>query len=415
MIALFKNNSNFRSFLVFKAFSGIAGNIFSIFILWVIHAKFQNPMYTGLAGFMTATPAIASFAAGPLIDKFNKVYLLRITCLAQLLSVSLLLMFSASYWAGIWFFLINIFIFNLARMVSFPAGVALLPMIVSGEDLIKGNAAVKIISTIGGLGIGIALFFMMENNEGFIAVFAINAAVLLAALIVSAFMNNPKSVISDTKSNKSYFGELKSGMIFSRRGVMLHLLVALVSLNLFAEVASVNLPMFAELHANSASGYILLVVIASAGGMIGPIVSGFVGKRFGLRKIFIMGFIFSGIIRLAFVAVIAHSFIASLLLHLLFAGLVSVVGIFAQTLTQKLPPQNLVARVNTIKTSLYNIAASLGALAGGIIGTVFRSADSAFVLHGISYIVAGLLLCLSGHVKGLPKINDVKSIANNDQ
>ena len=409
MLKLVNENSNFRNFLLFQTFSNIGGGIFGIFMMWAVHSQYQNPFYTGIAGLMFALPSAASFIIGPYVDMRNKVKIIRAACFAQVCAVALLLTVSNIYEPGVWFTHLMIFIVSVARIFDAPARTSLLPKIVSGEDLIKANALIRLVATVGGLGIGVLLYVMMYDGAGFEVVYGINTAVLFLALIFSFFVRGKFQEAVENKINfKAYFNELKVGLKFIKRGIMLHLMTAFVFMGLFANVSSVNLPMFAEVHTGSASGYILLVALAVVGGVIGPYLSKIVGPKFELWKIFGLGYMLVGATRIIFVNVIASDLSRALWIYVLYIGLGSTIGIFRQTFMQKYPPQHIIARVDTVETSVLSISAAAGALVGGIAGTLLPSVDMVFIIQGISCITIGLFLCLSKRVRKLPKISDVR-------
>ena len=414
MSKLFLENGNFRNFLLFQTFRSISSGIFSIFMMWMIHFEYQNPFYTGAVGFMFAFPFVASFIIGPFVDRRNKVTLMRIACFVQFVIAGLLLVIPFSFSPGIWFFLLAIFIFYIALVIDQPAETALLPMIVSNEDLIKANALIRIVATLFGLGIGVFLYLTIDSNGGFQVVYAVNVAVLLIALVFSAFLRSPEPKKPETPANKAifktYFAELKQGLIFVRRGVMLFLIVFLVFMDIFASVAYVNLPMFAQIHTGEASGYIILTALAMVGGILGSYISRIVGPKLEVWKIFVACFILAGIARIIFVHVIAQDFSRALWIFILYIGLGSTIGMFFRTLMQKLPPKHMIARVNTITTSLFSISSALGALLGGLLGTLIANVDTVFIIQGISYIVIGVCVCLTGPIRKLSKIDDITSI-----
>ena len=411
MIKLFAENSRFRNFLIYQTFNSIGSGIFSIFMLWVVHALYQNPIYTGIAGFMFVAPRVGSFLVGPFVDKHSKIAIIRTTCFLRLCVVAALLAVSFAHVPGAWLFHLAILVFSVSTTVGAPAETALLPHIVDGNDLIKANALIRIMATIAGLCIGVGLYMMMAQSSGFMLVYAINAAMLLIALFFSVFMRGGDSEKSkesaDTIASKPYFAELKAGLVVAKQGAMLYLVIAFVTLHLFAETAVVNLPMLADVHAGTASGYMLLMALALVGGVAGSYISRIIGPKLELWKIFVVGFIFTGIARIIFVNIIANDFTRSLWIYILYVGLGSAIIIFFQTFMQKFPPKHLIARVNTIVTSLCSIAAAIGALLGGLAGTYLSNVDMVFIIQGGSYIAIGLLLFLSKHVRELPKINDV--------
>ena len=414
MLKIFFENSKFRNYLIFQTFSGIGGGIFTIFMMWVIHFQYQNPFYTGLAGFMFAVLAITNFIVGPFVDRRNKTVLIRITCFVKFVVVSLILSASLTYMPGVWFLLLMILIYSAAGLISTPAGTALLPGIVDGEDLMRANVLINITATFVGLGIGVGLYFLMAGGANFEVVYAVNTAVLLVALAASVFVRSSEPKKSEIQTEKTplktYFAELKEGLAFVKQGTALFLIAAVVAQDIAASIAYVNVPMLAQVHTGEASAYIVLTALALIGGLLGSYVSRIAGPKFDIWKILVTCFILGGIARIIFVNIIADNFTRALLIHAFYIGMGSTIGIFFTTLMQKLPPKHLIARITTITISLFGISSAFGALLGGVMGNLLPNVDMIFIIQGASYIAIGLCVCLSKGIRKLPKIDDVVSI-----
>lgn len=399
--------------MIFSAFSGVGRGIFTIIILWVIHYQYQNPFYTGLAGFMLAVMTIGSFLVGPFVDRHNKANLLRADCLISLIVVCLTLIAFLTYLPGVWFLLLMTLIKAATELIGNPARTAILPRIVDGEDLMKANALKNIVNIIAGLGFGGFLYVAMSRGGDFALVFAVSATLLLVALIFAIFIKSNEVEKTELKTDKTpikaYFSELKEGFTFVKSGVLMFLLVAVLAMDIAASVAYVNLPMFAQVHTGQASGYIILTFLAMIGGLIGSYISRIIGPKLEIWKVLLVSFVLAGAARILFVNVIADNFTRALLIYAFYVGMGSVIGMFFGTLIQKLPPKRLIARVDTIFDSLLGVTSAFGALLGGIMGTLIVDVDLIFIIQGVTYIVIGLLVCMSKSVRGLPKIDDVKT------
>ena len=409
MLKLFFENSNFRAYLCFRTFSSIGGGMFGMFMMWVIHVQYQNPIYTGLAGAMFSALAIVNFLIGPFVDRNNKVAIIRMACLAQFMVVSAVLAVSIGRTSSVWFMLPMIFIFSAASLLKNPAFTALLPKIVASEDLIIANALGSIVATFVGLGIGVFLFLAMRGASDFTIIFIANAAVLLLALITSMFMKRvePKKNGSEENSSlKEYLGELKEGLTFVSRGAVVFLLFALLAWDFAASVAYVNLPMFAEVHTGEAAGYIILAALSMVGSMIGAFLSRILGPKFDVWKIIAGTMIAAGVTRILFVNVIADDFSRAIQIYILYIGLATTALMIFETLMQKLPPKEMVARVDTISTSLIGITSVFGALLGGILGSALPNVDYVFIIQGIAYITIGVFVCIPRCIRVLPKISE---------
>jgi len=265
MLKLFSANPKFRSLLAYSTFAGIGGGMFGMFMMWAIHAEFQNPIYTGLAGFMFAAPAVASFIIGPSVDRWNKAAILRVCTIIKLCAVVMLIAMPLWFQPVAWFYLATILVFSSASVFSSPAYTAILPRIVDGEDLITANAFMQIVGTLGGLGVGVVLFVLLRDGAEFVLVYGVNAAVLLVAFVSTLFLREKAQIDAETATKahkitlKTYFAELAVGFNAVRRGVMLHTFVVPIFFGIFASMAAVNLPMFVQIHTGNASDYIILM------------------------------------------------------------------------------------------------------------------------------------------------------------
>jgi len=227
----------------------------------------------------------------------------------------------------------------------------------------------------------------------------------MLAMLFSFFVKD-NSVKTDSPP-KSYLSELKAGFAFIRKGIMLPLVVVSLLIGLFASIAYVNLPAFAEYHIGSADGYILLTALSLVGGAIGSYIIRAISHAFAIWKILIAAFILAGIARIIFVHIIATDFTSSIWIYILYIGSSATIGVIFQALMQKLPPKTIIARIDTITTSLYGIIAAIGSFIGGILGTILENINTTFIIQGASYIILALILYLSKHVRSLTKIQNI--------
>jgi len=412
MLKLFLENHNFRSLTLFTTFGGIGHGMFSIFMMWAIHAMYQNPMYTGIAGFMFGAPMVAGFLVGPFVDRWDKVRVLRFAEFTNLFVVVLMLVSHLHLTVGVWFYFAAIFIFSASSMFSGPAHTALLPRVVDSDDLVKANAATNIFGIIGGLGLGAVLFALSDGELNFTRFYGIISALLFVASLFTFLLRYKESIGEQISSNeskaplKTYLNELGEGFSFIKKGAMLFFAVAFMAMSFFSNVAYVNFPMFIDLRLGSASGYIMFSFLALMGGMIGSYICRMTEAKFQLWKILAVSFFIAGATRIAFVNVISDNFTRAIVMYLFYVGFGAVFSIFYRVLVQKLPPKNLTGRVYTASTSMTAAVAAVGALAGGLLGTLLYT-DMVFFIQGGAYIVIGLYMCLVKHIRELSKISEL--------
>ncbi|MCL1998250.1 MAG: MFS transporter [Turicibacter sp.] len=404
MLKIFFENSKFRNYLFLSCFSRIGGGIFAMFMMWVIHFQYQNTFYTGLAGAMFALIAITNFLIGPFVDRHHKISIIRWACFVQFCVVGAVLFFSVNQQPSVWLLMPMIFLFSAAGLIKNPAFTALLPKIVTSDDLIKANAFINISTTIAGLCIGLFLYFALQNFADFSLVYMTNAAVLFVALVISMFIKNSETF---EQANPAYFAELKQGLTFVRHGVLAFLVVTLLVWDFSASAAYVNLPMFAEIHTGEASGYIVLAALAMVGGVVGAYISRILAPKLEIWKILGGTLIAAGITRIIFVNLISENFSNAIYMYIFYTGLAAAASLVITTLLQKLPPKGMIARISTITTSLLGVTSVLGSLLGGVLGTLLANVDYIFIIQGASYIVIGVFVCVPKSIRLLPKITEV--------
>jgi len=357
---------------------------------------------------MFGLPFVVSFIVGPFVDRWNKAVILRIACFVKLGVTGMILTTHILSMHSPWVFFLGILAFCSATLFSGPAYTAVLPRVVNSEDLVKANVLMNMTGILGGLGIGVVLYMIMAGGGDFAVVYWVNAVVLALGLLFAFLIASEESSKKREKAAlKSYLGELKEGFLFVKKGVMLPLIIALIFMNFFADVAYVNLPMFAEVHLGTASGYILLSAFALMGGLIGSYIARSVEEKYEVWKIMVGAFVFAGVARILFVNVLPVNRSYGIIMFLIYVGIGSTIGIFYQSLIQKLPPKDLISRVDTIITSLCSVAAAVGALVGGLLGTILTTVDMVFMIQGGSYIIIGLCLCLPKIVRAMPKIGEI--------
>jgi len=409
MIALFKENRMFRVFLGYQLFSGLGGVIFSVFMLLSVHLIYQNPIYTGIAGFLIAVPFIFSFAVGPVIDKSRKPVIVRWTTLLEFAAIGLLAFTPLHEQIGILFLFAIIFIAATAAAFESPAGKALLPQIVQGEQIVKANSIIQITQMLGGIAIAGLLFISLRDgaDSNFSFIYGVSAVFLAVAFMFALFLKEPiNKETSEKPKAQSYFSDLKAGAKFLSRNTLLFITLAYISMALVGEIAAVNRPMFFEYYAG-AQGYIVFGIMAMIGGIVASILMGVLGEKFKVGRLVFVLMLVAGAIRFAFVQVLPLSYVGALIILIFYATFASSVDIIFSSLEQQMPPKDMVGRVKTISTTFAAISVAVGALAGGFFGNIVPVVDHIFIFHGISYAVIGVFIILVPSVRRLPKINEI--------
>ena len=409
MIALLKENKMFRVFLGYRFFSGLGGGIFSIFMMLSVHLIYENPIYTGISGFLITFPLIFSFAVGPIVDKSKKPTIMRRTTLIEFAALALLAFTPLHEQIGILFMFAVILVFSIAALFERPSATALLPQIVQNENIVKANSLIPIVQLIGGLGVAALLFVTLRDgaNANFSFIYGVSVIFLIIAFLFALFVREPDKKEANAKPETSnYISDLKAGAKFLRHNVLLFFVIVFVSMSMFAQIASVNRPEFYEYYAG-AQGYVIFIIMALIGEIIASVITGALGSKFRVGRLLFILFMITGGIRIVFVAVIPVSLIGAYIIAVLYAALTAPINIAFTSLAQQIPPKDMVGRVSTISTTIAAIFVAIGALVGGFLGSIVPDVDYIFIFHGISYAVIGVSIILVPSVRRLPKINEI--------
>lgn len=414
MLSLLKDNRVFRLFLAYRVFSGLGGGIFSIFVLLSVHLLYQNPIYTGIAGFLVVVPQIFSFAVGPIVDRKSKVSIMRITTLLEFAILTLLVIVPFEGGFNVIFLFVVVLIYSTAALFEGPAGVALLPQIVDEKKILQANSLIQVASMVGGIVIAAFLLGLLGNpeTENLRVVYGVSAVFIAIAFIFTLFIKDPIGIAANDKK-PDYRADLKAGAKFLRQSVLLFILMIIVARVFFAEIAYINLPMFAETHAG-AQGYILIMVMALVGGILASVIVGRFGNKFKVGRLLFALTVLAGVGRIAFALFLPYSVVIGLSISLVYSVILSSYGIIIQSLIQKIPPKDMVGRVDTLIATSVAIVIAIGALAGGYIGSIVPVVDNIFIAQGAVLLVIGIFAILVPGIRALPSMNDITKSSNAD-
>ncbi|MCL2235013.1 MAG: MFS transporter [Defluviitaleaceae bacterium] len=412
MLELFKGNKMFRRFLVYGVLSALGGGIFQIFMLLSIHLLYENPIYTGIAGALIALPHIFAFAVGPVVDRRNKVSIMRITIVLEFIPLALLAFTPLLENIGIMFMFAVIITYSVARLFEGSASGALLPQLVKSDELMKANSFANLIAMSGGLLVAVALFFVLGDVTDFSLVYGASAGLLVIAFLFSLLLKDPaEKGDGKLKEKIDYIKDLKIGGKFVVGNALLFFLVATVALSFVGEVAYVNRPEFFEYHVGS-QGYIVFTTLVLVGGIVASALTGAMGQKIKIGPMIFIVLLIVGFMRIAITLILPYNFGVALTFQILAAAFGTVFGLVINSYMQKITPKDMMGRVGSIFTTPAAMITVLGALVGGFVGSMIYAVDYIFIFQGVSYIALGIFLVLIPKIRKLPKINDIESPDN---
>ena len=371
----FQKESVFCTMICHRVTINLGDSLFYIVLMWLLYDLTKDPFYTGMGGFMFSMADALNFFCGPVIDRCSKRWLLLITSAVQFFVLFGLYCLSANGTVHVPLLLLSIPVFDLMSKMTYSIHNTLIPILVKKEEWMTANTVLSITNTGIDLmfsavaGVVLALFYLKT-------IFMVNSLINLAALVTAMFLfrklsskreftdNETRTSVPSLKEVwKGYREDLKSGIILVKNKTILSL--------------------------------------------AGALLSGQLTKHFRLGRLCPQLFVLGGVSWIFMSLFIESAPLLGAFFLVIASGSLGAVNIIFGTLFQQIPPQDMIARVNTVNLSLIAIASLCGSLLGGVI--VKFSADFIlFLLCGVGYLLIGWIMRVNTRTKMLPTIDKVQ-------
>ena len=393
MKAPFRNRT-FRRLFVGRLITNIGDSLYFVAAMWLVYSLTGDPVYTGIAGFLTMFPGMFQFLAGPVVDRWS----IKMTLVStQLLQASIVSIIPIAHLLGILsveLVLVVMPILAALNQFVYPAQAAALPRILDDEELVAANSAFAIAyqgfsmvaNGIGGILIGLL---------GAIALFAIDAVTFIIAALVFATIAIPSATSEDVAPgtevssedaptvaadggqslldhSESYLTRLRAGADAVRGTFLIWLVIGAAMVNFTAGMVMAALPPYADqlmvpavLEPVGASGAYGILMAAFAGGtLLGAILANSVASQPVGRTVIACTVTTTAIWS---VAILADTLVLTAPLILLAFIPVGIINVQFAAVVQSAPPKEIVGRVSSILGSASTAMVPMGALAGGLV------------------------------------------------
>lgn len=441
------HNSAFRRLLAGRVVTNVGDSLYYIGAMWLVFELTGDPVYTGIAGFLTLAPSAFQFLAGPVVDSVSIRRLLAGTQLVQgvvILTIPIAQMFDA---LSVWLILLVMPVLSALNQLVYPAQTAALPRLLDDEELVAANSAFSIAyqgvemvaNGISGLLIGVI---------GAVSLFLLDAATFAVAALLFVTITIPdatdagspdggkpavatdggtdESVVDEPSGSddagaatddmddapddeESYREKLTVGFEYVRSTVLLWLIVGATVVNFTAGIVMATLPAYADTIGGAgvaflkpAAAYGVLMASFAAGNFVGAIGASVVEER-SLGKMMIAGYAVSGVCWLAAIAVNWLPLTAGLLLLALFP--VGALNVQLATVAQSAPPEEYVGRVSSVFGSATTAAIPFGSLTGGVLAST-AGPQIAMAVMGVATVG------MAGYVFVLPSLRRLPAVEN---
>lgn len=363
----------------------------------------------GLLGAFSTLPALVlALPGGVWVDRFEK---RRIIVLCDLCRAGLLLLVPLAVVTG-WLSL------PLLLLIAFAVGIfdilfeiayrSILPGLLARQELIEANRKLEVSrSAVQIAGPGLAGVLIQVLAAPF-AVIVDAFSFLFSAFFFVRIPAMPKAPEDASPEKPSLWAEVKKGVsLVNRDKVLWRLLLSALIMNLFSRVLDSILLLYATRDLGVAPGWFGLIFGAgSVGFMVGSLTSGYIARRLNMGKATICGLLVTATGDLCIIIAGGDMVIIVLLLlagQFLFGLGVTNYNINQYSLRQASAPDEMIGRVNSVFTFVARGIAPVGAVLGGIAGTLI-GLHLTLTIAVAGEFLAGFLLLFSPlrGVTGLP-------------
>ena len=354
---------------------------------WLVLEISQNPYYLGLDAFLGQIPIFMfTLVGGVVADRVDRRYVLVGSQIVQMTCAIVLAMLFQMGLVQVWHILSLSFVVGTAQAFGGPAYQALIPSLVSKEDVPAAIALNSIQFNLARM-IGPALGLLALTRLGPAWCFYLNGFSYLAVIATLLLI---RSSFKPQSGQGSVLASLKQGFAFiQNQPVMPSLIVMAFLMTMLGIPLMTFLPVFArDIYKQGPNGYTILLEVAGAGSILGALlVAGFhKGRQKG--KIALINLMLLGLGVIIFA--LSRNLIVSY--AVLFLGSAALISVFAliSSLVQEVTTHEMRGRV----MSVYNMAFRGGMPFGSLLSGKFVEGFGAPLVVAVN---GALLIVLGGY------------------
>ncbi|MGH3938356.1 MAG: MFS transporter [Pseudonocardiaceae bacterium] len=338
---------------------------------------------------------LLALPGGLIVDRFNRRWLMIGAQSAQMVLLVILAIAVTLDVTHMWMLYVLAFGLGAGDIIFMGASRALIPDIVQSKDLEAANGRNMTAETLGrnfvGPPLGSALFAFLLPLP-----FWLNAVTYLVSVaLILRIRHRTPAPVSDTAAGqqpepgvrRSLLTELAAGLRWLVRHPMLRIVVLLAAVSNFCVLMGQSvLVLFAkEVLDVGDIGYGILVAAMAIGGVVGGLFSRRIVVGFGARTVAVTVSLASALSLLAIGWFGRQPVVVAAIFCVWSTGLV-LWNVMAQSLSQRLIPDELRGRVNSASRMICFGALPLGALAGGLVADNF-GLSAPWVIGGMINLV----------------------------
>ena len=345
-----------------------------------------------VAGLMTAARLpwlVFALLAGAIVDRLDRRRLMIAVNVSRAGLVGVIALTAATGTSRIWILYVVAFLLGINETLFDNAAQSMLPSVVPAHLLERANgrqyAAEVVANSFAGPPIGGLLFSFVVAAPFWAdsASFAISAAII--ATIGGSF--RPVRADGVGRERRSIRADIAEGVRWLRRHRLLRTLALLLGvLNLCSMMGFATFVLFSEeILGLDDRGYGFLLAAMAVGGVTGGVFGGRIAARLGPARALLTCMAVNGVSYIAIGLVSSAWAVAALSL---LEGLFSIVwNIITVSLRQRIIPDHLLGRVNSVYRFLGWGSMPIGAILGGLLADAF-GLRAPFIVGGVAILAA---------------------------
>lgn len=406
-----RRNSNFLRLLFGRLVTNAGDSLYSVAAMWLIYELTSSTVFTGLVEAMLLLPMVLQFISGPLVDRWSLVRALVVIQLIQAVAILVLpiAIFTGNMSAGL--ILVTIPVLALLNQFVYPAQSAALPQVVSEDQLARGNSAFSFVNkgldmifdAVGGTLIalaGVATLFIVDS-----ATFLI-AALLFVGIRIPAKKDSSDETDETEEASKidvsGYIEDFTEGVKSLRGTVFVEIVLTTAVVNIGVGMTFAVLPAFGELRSGPAFYGAMLGALGVGSTAGAAIASKLENVKYGHVRV--LGDAITCILWIG--AVYAPWPALSVVLFALAWVPGGIMGVMSNTLEQTVTPEELLGRVAAVTASASMLTMPIGALLGGVVGSVIGPVTT-MAIGGVGYGLVSIYSAFRPPLRGLPAMNNI--------
>ncbi len=397
---------NINKLLSGRLITNLADSLFIMAVTWYFTINFDDATYLGILNFLLSLSGFMLLFFGPIVDKLSPKKMLMGLSLLQLFLVGVVIV-STRYDLVIPLY-IFVTISTISSEITYPIESVVIVRTVPDDKIESVNAtfyaAYKVVDLIfNGIG-GFVIKYLGIIASLIISLFSFVTSFFVFRTIEDSEVASEQS--EEGTENTGYLKDLLLGLQFLREPMFLKFYLPLVCMNFVYGAVYTVLPIIFKKYGSSGSVYYgLLLLFSGFGSVIGAKLVKKIPERFKIAHVLSVCLFVEASGWIVLQMFLDNLFVVYASITVSGIGLAAM-NVFFISIFQKMPPKDMVARVDTLIQSIFCIFMMISSFIGSIVANRYEISNLLLV-YGIVTVISGIYYSVD---KSLLKIDRCKGI-----